>query len=337
MFWTNDDDLTEFDVAFDVAGPNIMVIMAFHYEGDPEFTITHEGEEVPIRVISLNEDALIGTLIAIGTNLTVEVGSLHIECTGGSFGGVWGRADEIDYQPAIAWVDSAEGNQGNTTLSGAETGDVIAVGAAKTNVANGVVFTNLTRLDFARILTGDEIPVTPPSVMTGGWVDEGGGTYSITGGTNYAELGPFTFDDDYTGLIWVDVGLDIAINSGYRQYIKGSDEAFAGTIRSGANQNMTNGIGSGTETYNVGSIAANGDVRAFRIRWLKDPKIAGANVSRRDGQNSAVVNNFSGQQFSACAVCLIPAGPNDGPPWILDNGSWDDNGIWKDGEEWKDS
>lgn len=304
-FWTNDHDLTEYETAFDVAGPNIFVCMAFHYEGDIDFTVTHEGEELEIVSISLNDDAGIGCLIAIGVNMTIETGTLKFEATGGTFGGVFGEANELDYVPSIAWVDDAIGDDQNDTLGGSEVGDVIAVGVALGNVANGVQFTNLDVLTFGRPISGDPIPVTPPAVIGGGWT-EAGGVYSHDESGGYTRSNEFIFDDPVEGPIWVDVGVNVGVGAGYRQYITGpTDERYAGTIRRGDNQNFTNGIGLAGQMYESGSISANGVVDAWRVRWLKDPIIAGSTINRKNGQSAANMRSSYGQPWAICAVCLV--------------------------------
>lgn len=304
VFWTNDDDLDEFETAFDVAASNVIVEMAFHYEGDPEFTITHEGEPIDIVAISLNDAAKIGCLIAIGSHLTVETGSIKIVSTGGTFGGVFGRANELEYEPTVLWSDHKEGTAPLAVLGGSATGDVIAVGIAETNTANGVIFTNLDRLAYARPLTGDEIPTTPPASVSGGWTDNGDGSYTHTGGGDYEKAGSWVFGAPVTGPIWIDVGVDIGVSSRYRQYIEGDSEKYAASIVQGNNQNFTNQIGSASEEYTHGDIGAIGDVTAYRIRWLKDPKVAGSSIYRRVGEHNAFLNNFSSSESAVCAVCL---------------------------------
>lgn len=305
-FWTNEDDLTEFAPDFDVAGPHVVAALMFHFEGDPVFTVTHEGEALTVVQLSLNQTAKIGSLLAIGKNLTVESGKMKFACTGGTFGGAFGRANELEYEPVVAWSDKAVGIAAQHAYSGPVAGDLIGVGIADTSVSIGVLFSGLNRIAYSRPLTGDPIAVTPPSPLEGNWVANPDGSYTHDAPGDYQSSGQWIFDAPVEGPIWVDVGLDVEWGSAYRQSI-GPDTKYAATTVAGYGQNYTNQIGVAGVNYEYGTIEARGEVNAFRVRWLKDPKVAGSSIWRKDGVNASTMTNPYGVEWASCIMCLTPA------------------------------
>lgn len=101
-FGSGDYDQTSYTTAFDVAAPHVVMGMYFYYTGNPEFTVTHEGEQLEGRV-QLNGGR--GCLLFIGDHLTVETGALEISCTGGTFGPFYGRVNEMPFEPDMNRLD----------------------------------------------------------------------------------------------------------------------------------------------------------------------------------------------------------------------------------------
>lgn len=104
-FHTDNTGLTSFTQQFGLALPQAAVGMSFFYTGTPIFNITYGGQQLQAYAVLSAQG--IGSLIAIGQGLTVGTAPLLITCTGGTFGGLFGRINEINYTYAFNWQYSA--------------------------------------------------------------------------------------------------------------------------------------------------------------------------------------------------------------------------------------
>lgn len=163
-FTTDDVGLTSLTREFELALPQAAVGMGFFYTGTPIFTIAHGGEVLQtyarLNGASGIEDVGIGALVAVGRNLTVETANLVISCTGGTFGGVVGRINEIAYDFEDNWNDSAGGTSSSSPRLSGGSGELFAVGITAAYMTTPAYMTPLPRTAWGRIKDADDNDAT---------------------------------------------------------------------------------------------------------------------------------------------------------------------------------
>lgn len=158
-FSTGDTGLTEFRQEFDLALPQVAVGIGFFYTGTPTFTVTYGGETLQayarLNGVTGIDGVGIGSLIAVGRELTVENAELVISCTDGTFGGMFGRISEINYDYLSNWNDSAGGTNSSSPRLEGSPGELFAVGITAAYMTTPAFLTPLQRTTWGRIQDAD--------------------------------------------------------------------------------------------------------------------------------------------------------------------------------------
>lgn len=153
-FSTDNRGLTTFTQSFPLAYPQAAVGIGFQYTGTPVFTVTYAGTSLTVYPI-LNPTEGVGSLIAVGKALTVGTGNLVITCTGGTFGGLFGRINEVNYDYDVQWNSNAQGTAASSPTLTAPSGELLAVSTLRGNRANPAWLTPLPRSTWGRVNNAD--------------------------------------------------------------------------------------------------------------------------------------------------------------------------------------
>lgn len=298
-----EDGLTSYTKQFGLAEPQAVVGMAFHYTGTPTFTVTHGGEPLVVHV-ALNSTGMVGSLLALGRDLTVETANLVISCTGGAFGGIRGRINEIPYDFMEVWEDSDVGT-GTTSqpLSGPEA-HIFAVGTSYGNHSNPGVFVNLTRRSWGYAVSGVPIMISSTPGDMNGWTNNSGVWTHVGPETIHNAVYPFEFSTPATATLFCGVDATVTAGNSLKLGYNTTLSVTATTINGDYLARVTN---SGLSTSGI--MAAVGDATVREVRWYdNNQRYLICTFASQENRTTTTYSEVYGgaQPYAVIAVGIAP-------------------------------
>lgn len=307
-FASSEMGITVFETPFDVAESDIVLGLSFTYTGNPVFTITHEGEPLTATV-ALNSVKNVGSLVAIGTGLTVETGNLRIEVSGGTIGLPFGRVNEIGFTPEVVSTRTVSENLYSTTVNHGGTGRIYAV-ATSDWLYYEPRFSGIARKTWRTDVGGDEVSCTPPTESLG-WENDGGSwSHTVAQATT-------------TNVFEVD-GSPVPVNGFFKA--SGIDFDNADQTRNtriiwhGPNPNPPYSFGTATGNVFVAKSTQNAPTSGFQIQtqgiqnWgeisFHGPNAANLSggIASGDNVSSFFYSNEANKETAIASICIKVAG-----------------------------
>lgn len=309
-FWTNEKDLTEYTTRFNSHGPNVVLEMCFIFTGEPVFQFMHGSDSVEVIAMRLDQDTGMGCLVAVGEGVVTEIAPLTVSCTGGTFGGVFGRVRELAYSPELVWSTSLTGRDLNYHDYDTDGfGETIGVSMWERGYSDSGQFTGINRQARAWIIDGSPITYTTSEVQSP-WVEVDPGVYQLET-ENRPHMSPlfeFTFESPVPAPLYWDFAA--TANPGGMTFSGMTTETQVNNWTSGVviGANITQAQNYYGQQFTGAKISGYGSCLVGSFRFYSDPTPYGCSIHRGPSANLLRYRNTSRNQWVALIACIAEKG-----------------------------